>query len=180
MLCFYEVTTNLNRTHSQGKYRNFDHLMTFHLMNHSIILAQTKVVSLFWKTYVIILSVIFIFYCQIQISKYISQNIYFFSSGIKTKNNVLAFFNFNRHRCGALKQWLLPVVPVMAVLLAKGEKNHKFSSSVWTTKTPSEQMKHSANPDKPKCNEEFFCFRSSRQSCFGMSVACSSCKQRGS
>lgn len=78
MLYFYEVTTNLSRTHSQGKHRNFAHLMTFHLMNHSIILAQRKVVSLFWKTYVTILSVIFIFYCQIQISKLISQNIYFF------------------------------------------------------------------------------------------------------
>lgn len=56
----------------------------------------------------------------------------------------------------------------------------KFSSSVWTTKTSTEQMKHSASSDNPKYNEEFFCFRSSRQSCFGMSVAYFNCKQRGS
>lgn len=41
-------------------------------------------------------------------------------------------------------------------------------------------MKHSASSNNPKYNEEFFCFRSSRQSCFGMSVAYSNCKQRGS
>lgn len=124
MLYFYEVTTNLSRTHSQGKHRYFAHLMTFHLMNHSIILTQRNAVSLFQKIHLIILSVTFIFYCQIKTSEHISQNIYFFPSDIKTKNHSLAFFSFNRHRCGAtLKQRLLPVVPVTAVLLAKRENN---------------------------------------------------------
>lgn len=61
MLYFYEVTTNLSRTHSQGKHRNFAHLMIFRLMNHSIILTLRNAVSLFQKTHLIILSMIFIF-----------------------------------------------------------------------------------------------------------------------
>lgn len=55
MLYFYEVTTNLSRTLSQGKHRNFACLMIFHIMNNSISLTQRNAVSLSQKTHLVIL-----------------------------------------------------------------------------------------------------------------------------
>lgn len=55
MLYFYEVTTNLSGTLSQGKHRNFARLMIFHIMNNSISLTQRNAVSLFQKTHLVIL-----------------------------------------------------------------------------------------------------------------------------
>jgi len=59
MLYFYEVTTELSGTHSQGRHRNFANLMIFHLMNYNISLTQRNAVSLFQKTHLVMLSDIF-------------------------------------------------------------------------------------------------------------------------